>query len=378
MNQKIYIKDDVIISALGFSTEENIQQISKGISAIKKHGIGSKAYYTSIIEEELINQQFQKIGDINAFTKLEKILLLATQQLFDKNPDIDKNTLEMVIASTKGNIYLLGENHDFSEERVLLSALSEILQIFFGLKHQPVVVSNACVSSGLAISVARQLLQKETTENVMVLGGDLVSEFVLSGFDSFQALAEGICRPYDKDRSGINIGEAVAGMLLSKQPIKGINTAILAEANVNDANHISGPSRTGEGLYLSVKKVIALAQKTTKDIDYISAHGTATLFNDQMESVAFNRLEMQDVPLNSLKAYFGHTLGAATLLETIVANYSLKNNMIFSSMGLQALDSNIQLNVVKATINKELKTILKTASGFGGSNFAMLLQKEMY
>lgn len=376
LSPKIYITDDVVISPLGFSTEENIKQISKGISAIKKHSIFGKIYYTSIIEEALIDQRFQEIGAVTAYTKLEKMLLLAIQQLLDKNSSIDLKKVEIVIASTKGNIHLLDEKHHFSEERILLYTLSEIIQAFFSLENRPVIVSNACISSGLAISVARQLLQKETTEHVIVLGGDLVTEFVLSGFSSFQALAEGICQPYDAHRSGINIGEAVAGMLLSKETQKGINTTIIAEASANDANHISGPSRTGEGLFLSVKRVLEASQTKAEEVDFISAHGTATVFNDQMESVAFNRLHLQDTPLHSLKAYFGHTLGASTLLETIIANYGLKNNMIFSSKGLQELDENIQLKVVEEPMHKELKTILKTASGFGGSNFAMLIQKE--
>src|SRR5690606_27897990 len=126
-------------------------------------------------------------------------------------------------------------------------------------------------------------------------------------------------------RSGINIGEAVATAFVTKDKgrLAEEAVAILGEASCNDANHISGPSRTGEGLYRSIRSALKQSTLETSEIDYISAHGTATLFNDEMEAVAFDRLGMGTIPLNSLKGYFGHTLGASGLLETLVGLHSL-------------------------------------------------------
>ena len=114
---------------------------------------------------------------------------------------------------------------------------------------------------------------------------------------------------------------------------------------------------------------------SANQVDYISAHGTATPYNDEMESIAFNRSGLREVPLNSLKGYFGHTLGASGLLETIVGMHSLKNNTLYASLGFQEMGVSRPLNIIKDTTEKPLNIFLKTASGFGGSNTAVLFKK---
>jgi 3-oxoacyl-[acyl-carrier-protein] synthase-1 len=205
----------------------------------------------------------------------------------------------------------------------------------------------------------------------------VVTKFILSGFNSFQALSNEPCKPYDKNRTGINIGEVAASTLITKQ-IENLSkeaVEILGESSCNDANHISGPSRTGEGLYRSMRSALEQANLSANEIDYISAHGTATMFNDEMEAIALNRLKLQDVPLNSLKGYLGHTLGASGLLETIVGMHSLHNNMLYASKGFETLGVSKPINILKKTTSKELKTFLKTASGFGGCNTAIIFKK---
>jgi len=150
---------------------------------------------------------------------------------------------------------------------------------------------------------------------------------------------------------------------------------ILGSASCNDANHISGPSRTGEGLFLSVQSAMEEAKIKASDIDYISAHGTATNYNDEMESVAFSRLKMLDIPLNSLKGFYGHTLGASGLLETIIGMESLHHNLLIASNGFDELGVSHPVNVIKKNEKKELNIFLKTASGFGGSNTAVIYKK---
>ena len=150
---------------------------------------------------------------------------------------------------------------------------------------------------------------------------------------------------------------------------------ILGEASSNDANHISGPSRTGEGLYRSILSAFKEAKVGSRDIDYISAHGTATNFNDEMEAIALNRLGLDTVPLNSLKGYFGHTLGGSGLLETIVGMHSLYHNTLYASKGFTELGVSLPLNIITATTSKDLNCFLKTASGFGGCNTAAVFKK---
>jgi 3-oxoacyl-[acyl-carrier-protein] synthase-1 len=200
---------------------------------------------------------------------------------------------------------------------------------------------------------------------------------VISGFNSFQALSATPCKPYSSNRSGINLGEVAASLLVTsdKNKLAKESVELLSDATYNDANHISGPSRTGEGLYRSISKAMQEAALTTKDIDFISAHGTATPFNDEMEAIALNRLGLQDVPLNSLKGYFGHTLGASGLLETIVGMHSLHRNTLFASAGFDTLGVSQTINIIEKTTKKDISIFLKTSSGFGGCNTAAFFKK---
>ncbi len=143
----------------------------------------------------------------------------------------------------------------------------------------------------------------------------------------------------------------------------------------NDANHISGPSRTGEELALAVNKALAEAG-TGKQIDFISAHGTATAFNDEMEAKAFSVCGLENVQLNSMKGFFGHTLGAAGVIESVVTLESMKRNVLVPSLGYENSGVSMPLNIIRQTEKKEINTSLKTASGFGGCNAAVVFSAK--
>ena len=148
-------------------------------------------------------------------------------------------------------------------------------------------------------------------------------------------------------------------------------------ASSNDANHISGPSRTGEGLILSMRGALKEAQiEEVSTIGYISAHGTATRYNDEMESLAFGTMGLQDTPLNSLKGYWGHTLGAAGVIEAVATLHSLREGFLIPSAGFQSMGVSQPLNVIRAFEEKKINRALKTASGFGGCNAAAVFERE--
>ncbi len=178
--------------------------------------------------------------------------------------------------------------------------------------------------------------------------------------------------PFDRDRNGLNLGEAIAAAYVSKNTSEDA-IHIKAAGSSNDANHISGPSRTGEGLYRSICEAMRLADDPM--LDFISAHGTATVYNDEMEAIALHRCGLSETPLHSLKAYYGHTLGASGLLETILGLHSLRTNQLIPSLGFQHPGTSKPLNVITQPLARPLKTFLKTASGFGGCNIAMVFEK---
>ncbi|MEG1377362.1 MAG: beta-ketoacyl synthase N-terminal-like domain-containing protein, partial [Myroides sp.] len=284
-----------------------------------------------------------------------------------------KNDSVLILSTTKGNIDALA-NNDLNG--AFIDQLAKNINSYFGFKTDSIVVSKACTSGVVALSVAKRFIEMEQFTNAYVVAVDELTPFVVSGFQSFQAMSSEPCKPYDADRSGVNLGEAAVAVFVSNEN-RTESIQILGDANINDANHISGPSRTGEGLFLSIEKALNEAQIASNQIDYISAHGTATLFNDEMEAVAFNRLNLQNVPTNSLKGYFGHTLGASGLLETVITIESLKNNVLIPSFGYQQQGTTQQINIITKKESKALKTALKTASGFGGSNSAMILVKNV-
>ena len=125
----------------------------------------------------------------------------------------------------------------------------------------------------------------------------------------------------------------------------------------------------------SIEKTFKRSGFSASDIDFVSAHGTATVFNDEMESIAFGRTKLDQVPLNSMKGYFGHTLGAAGLLETIMSIVSMEKNTLFPSLGYRETGTSVPLNIIQRIESKEINTVLKTASGFGGGNASLILQK---
>lgn len=372
-----YITNHHIISSLGFDSESNFKNLmaqKSGIQKIKREN--GEALYSSIVNKEKVNTAFSKIGNTNLYTTLEKMMILSVHHILKESCLEINDKTGLIIATTKGNIDVLSPKSEFHKEknRAYLSELGKQIQNFFKFKQEAITLSNACVSGVLAIAVADRLIKSEMYDDVVIVGGDLVTEFILSGFTSFQAISNQPCKPFSKNRTGINIGEAIASVLVTS---KKNNPAvqILGSASCNDANHISGPSRTGEGLYLSVKSALKEANISENEVDYISAHGTATNYNDEMESIAFGRLNMLNIPINSLKGYYGHTLGASGLLESIIGIESLSNNTLIASLGFDDLGVSEPINVIKKTEKKELNIFLKTASGFGGSNTAVLFKK---
>ncbi len=368
----VYLHGDHIVSALGDGSGANFAQLLAGRSGVRVHDrpdLHTRSICASIIDEHRLSA----LAAHAAHTRLERLLIHAIQALVDRyDIPLDGKTA-VVLSTTKGNVGLLHNPRasHFSDDRVYLSVMAKQIQRHFNLPHDILVLSNACISGALALSVARQLLQGSRFERAIVVGGDELSPFILSGFDAFQAMSEEPCRPYDRDRKGINLGEAAVAAYVSAERRAG-SVALLGAGSYNDANHISGPSRTGEGLYRSIQA--ALAEAGIERMDYISAHGTATVYNDEMEAVALERSGLNDVPLNSLKGYYGHTLGASGLLETVIGCQCLREGVLVSSPGYEQQGTTASLNIIIQHRRQPLETFMKLASGFGGTNIAMLFR----
>ncbi len=342
--------------------------------------IAEQPYYASVIDEKVVEDQFT-VREIKSYTTLELQFILAIRSVLESVDLKDFSRLLLLISTTKGNIELLEKNENrVPEDRIYLPVMAAVINDYFKFPNDPLVVSNACISGVSALMIAKKMIKKGTFDHVLVVGGDSFNEFVYSGFQSFLALSQGICKPYDKHRDGINLGEGVAGILVSNNP--GICSdqpafsEIVGGGQANDANHISGPSREGRGLRIAVEKAVKEAGIQYKEIGYINAHGTATLFNDEMESIAFSSLGLGENYLNSLKGYFGHTLGAAGVLESVFTIRQMNTGKLLQSQGYKEPGVSNQLMVLETNkMVDNLQYALKTASGFGGGNAAIIFKK---
>jgi 3-oxoacyl-[acyl-carrier-protein] synthase-1 len=374
MIKEVYITETNCITPIGFDVSTNVTNIGNAVSGIQLHDkpkLFNAPFYASIINDEDLDLAFAKVTSAKNYSRLEKMMILALEPIIKKSKVILNERTAFILSTTKGNVTAL-ENQ--SLESAYLHKLAKTIADFFAFKTEPIVVSNACVSGVLAVSVAKRLIQADAYDNAFIVAGDEVSKFVLSGFNSFQAMSDLPCKPYSINRTGVTLGEAVAAVLVSSNK-DNAKVKVIGDGSINDANHISGPSRTGEGLFRSIQSALAEAQISSNQIDYISAHGTATPFNDEMEAIALNRLGLENVPLNSLKGFYGHTLGASGLLETVIGIQSVEESKLFVSLGFDTIGVSQPIRIIEKNEDKNIHFFLKTASGFGGCNTAVLFEK---
>lgn len=386
-NAAVFIVSDNILSPLGDTTATNFSQLTKGISGIRQHenpDMSPQPFYAALFPGATTTD--------SSYTKFEQLLIDSIAgALQDSGIDpTDKKTV-LIISSTKGNISLLetlpasnalsttGPDLALAQSlrsRIALHTSARLVAEYFGFTTAPLVVSNACISGIMGIVTAFRLLQSGAYENAVIAGADVISHFVLSGFQSFQAVSSRPCRPFDKSRDGITLGEGAGTMVLSTSSKYAGQIKVMGGSTGNDANHLSAPSRTGAELAYSIQQSLAQAGLSETAIDFVSAHGTATLYNDEMEAKAITLANLQSVPVNSLKGYYGHTLGAAGLIESIVAAQSLRTDLIIPTIGFEQPGTSQPLNICSTLLSAPLANCLKTASGFGGCNAALVLSKS--
>ena len=359
-----YIIADNIISPLGETSEENYLSVKAGRSDIRAYEPGTcnipEGFYASLLFED-----FETL----ALRSAQKAIANAQLELKGKRT-------AFILSSTKGNI----------EENISLADSAQRIASQLGIDAKPIVVCNACISGLSALILGNRLIDSGLYDAAIVCGCDTPRQFILSGFQSLKALSPEPCRPFDMERMGLNLGEAAATLILSKNPIQG-NSWRMGDGFIrNDAFHISTPSKTADGLYLSLQRTLESFTKeissTCKQIDlkehlaFINAHGTATLFNDQMESVAIGRAGLSYLPANAYKSFWGHTMGAAGILETIISMKAIDDDTILGTRGFSELGVSGKMNICAEKRPTDKKGFIKMLSGFGGCNATIWAAKK--
>lgn len=371
---------DNIISPIGLTSEENLNGVLAGKTRLRLHeGLYGlpEAFVGSVIDREIVDRLFADKHPEKADTDLtffEKLCIVSASSALEQTDiDASANDVIFVFSTTKGNVELLQQSLDNPEAYIGQSAVK--IARFFGNKSTPIVASNACISGICAqIAAVRTLLSGEASTAV-VIGADTLSRFIISGFQSFKALSPEPCRPYDSGRLGLNLGEAAGTLILQRVESCTENDWVYTSSAINnDANHISGPSRTGEGAY----RVLSTLLKSVDpgELAFVNTHGTATMYNDEMESIALHRAGLSATPVAGLKGYYGHTLGAAGVIETIISMRAADADTIPATRGYVAQGTTYSVNVSDSPRPASgKKCFIKLLSGFGGSNAGIAYRK---
>jgi len=299
---------------------------------------------------------------------------------------VPANRRGFVLSTTKANIEALDKLvrqqpvSAVAQRQIQPAFLAADLAAAFACCGPVQCVSAACISGLSALQQGAALIRRGLADVIFVVGVDVISQFVLSGFNALKSLDPDGCRPFDQARLGLSLGEGAAAIVLAKRELLSSPAILISGAGTsNDANHLTGPSRDGSGLALAIQRALAKAQIAPGQIDYVHAHGTGTPYNDAMESLTLRAVFGDHVPpFSSSKGIFGHTLGTAGVLETALCVAALKNNFLPGTPRLRERDPVAPDSLlVEPREEANLNCILKINCGFGGTNAALVLEREL-
>jgi 3-oxoacyl-[acyl-carrier-protein] synthase II len=290
----------------------------------------------------------------------------------------------LITATTKSGIdnlerIRLGISADSCD--VQLSHAAETISRRLGLIGESMNISASCASSTIAIAQGAAMIALGRAEVVMICCMDLVTEFVFSGFSCLGALSPTPCRPFDRNRSGLTLGEGAASLLLmsaerARREHRTRLGTILGWGAVNDASHITAPAKNACGLIRAIHLALKMSARKARDIAAICAHGTGTVYNDLMELKAFNQVfGDHNIPVYSVKGAIGHTLGAAGGIEVALSLQTLATQVVPPTVGFDTPEKGAQGSVSSKPADISGDCLLTTNSGFGGINAAIILKK---
>ena len=358
--RKVVCIGESILSPLGATPAENFAAVRRGESALRRYegmfGV-REPFVASLMDRSL--------WTVPGRTFFDSIVIEAARRAVEAaGIDPASPRTAFVLSTIKGNVEFI------DTQDVTLACSARRLADAFGNPTPAVVVSNACISGLAALLQGRRMLLSGRYDHVVVVGAEVQSRFIVTGFQSLKALSEAPCKPFDAARDGLNLGEAAAAVVLG---FGDAGWELVDGAVRNDANHISGPSRTGEGSYKALQYV--LRHTSPEELAFVNVHGTSTLYNDEMEAIAIDRAGLLNVPVNALKGVFGHTMGAAGILESILSMHAVDAGLVLPTRGFSALGVSRPVRVSALAGTTDKRAFVKLLSGFGGVNGALLFRK---
>ncbi len=392
--QKVYITGIGIITSIGNGVAQTFDALCTG-----KHGIEPVRNLQSIHNEKFMAGQIilttselmMYLGlpkeDSRKYTRTSLLAMIAAKEAYE-NANIkhsEKCRTGIVSANTVGgmpiaeNLYPFDIKDEYDYPTILSCGDStERVAEYLKIKDFASTISTACSSSTNSIMYAARLIKHGKLDRAIAGGADAMTKFALNGFNSLFILDNEHCKPFDKNRKGLNLGEGAAYLVLeSEEVVKREGKLVIAEltgyANTNDTFHQTASSPEGDGAYKAMSEALENSGLKPKDISYINVHGTGTQNNDLSEGNAIKRLFKKIPPFSSTKAYTGHTLGAAGAVEAVFSLLALKNNVLIPNLNfnnqIEELGISPQAKLVE---NANVEHVLTNSFGFGGNNTTLI------
>lgn len=395
---RVFVTGIGIVSALGLNAKQNVSALRSGKTGIKKarHFQSKYADTHPLAEVNLTDNEFKKLLSVDGnttFSRTDLMVMCAFEEAI-KNAGLSSKELtspltSLISASTVGGMCHTDELYNdavLSNERsssyldtYSCGAHTATLAKTHRIGGFVTTINTACSSSANAIMFGAQLIKSGRANRVIVGGADSLAKFTVNGFNSLGILSKNPCRPFDVKRDGLTLGEGAAYLVLEAETLCKDKTKfaeITGYENSNDAFHPSAISETAIGPTIAMKNAIKMANLVPSDIDFINAHGTGTINNDETELQAFKNVFNGIPPYISTKPFTGHTLGAAGAIEAVFSILSLKNQEIYP--GLNASDPIPSFGVLPNSLyqqNVPLNHILSNSFGFSGNCTSLIFSK---
>jgi len=397
MPPKVIVTGAGIITSIGNNVDETFQALINGQSGIQSIQVLDTVHNNDFVlgevpytYEELL--QMAKPHPHKPLTRTALLGIIAARQAC-QDAGIDLNDglkTGLVSATTVGGMdrselfykdFLhKAEANPFIDTHHAGNS-TEMIAEMLEIKDLMTTISTACSSSLNSLMFGARLIKSGMVDRVVAGGTDGLSKFTLNGFNTLMILDKNLCRPFDAERKGLNLGEGAAYLVLeneksARQSGKTIYAELAGYANANDAFHQTASSEHGEGPFLAMQKALHKAGFKPADIDYINVHGTGTENNDLTEGRAMIRLFGDRLPaFSSTKAFTGHTLGAAGAVESVISILALQNNVVFPNLNFRTPMPELGLTPVTETVEKELHHVLTNSFGFGGNDSSLVFSK---
>lgn len=389
-NRRVAVTGLGCVSPLGIGCAENAEGLRLGIDGIRPvtqfDSEGCQCQSAGEIAEGCLDRAIDLTRRARHWHRVSRMTLLALAEALGNRPAFPAEAA--IFATTSGGMSY-GEAFYAAHRRPGSPVRRrDLLEYFmpqagrdalraFHLRTDPWILSNACASGSNAVGHAALLIGTGQAKRVICGGYDALSQLVFAGFDCLRAATPEKCRPFDRNRTGLALGEGAAVLILEDRELaEREGTEVLGEVAgygaANDNHHLTQPDPSGAGPRRSMQ--IALAVAGLETVDYVNAHGTGTPHNDASEGRALNEL-LPGVPVSSTKGAMGHSLGAAGAIEAVFCLLALRGQFLPPNLNFQTPDETTPVNLVaNHSRPAALRTALSNSFGFGGSNASLIFR----